>query len=66
MQKFACAIVGAGNIGTGLVYRLRRSFVRIPACLAGIDKTSEGWRETWEPGLKATGSGVNAHEKAVA
>jgi acetaldehyde/propanal dehydrogenase len=59
MTKIKCAVIGPGNIGTDLIYKLKRSAVLEPVWLAGIDPTSEGLVRAREMGLKTTDQGVD-------
>lgn len=60
MSKVNCAIIGSGNIGTDLVYKLKRSQVLEPKWVVGIDPNSEGLKLARELGLKTTHEGVDA------
>ncbi len=58
-KKIRCALIGPGNIGTDLLYKLKRSEFLEPVWMVGIDATSEGLKRAEEMGLKITCDGVD-------
>ncbi|MCW8193185.1 acetaldehyde dehydrogenase (acetylating) [Proteobacteria bacterium 005FR1] len=58
-NKIRCALIGPGNIGTDLLYKLQRSAVLEPVWMVGIDPTSDGLKRAADLGLKTTSDGVD-------
>ena len=57
--KIKCALIGSGNIGTDLLYKLQRSSVLEPVWMVGADPQSDGLKRARDLGLKTTDQGVD-------
>ena len=58
-QKIRCALIGPGNIGTDLLYKLQRSPLLEPVWMVGVDPSSEGLKRARDMGLKTTDQGID-------
>lgn len=60
MSKVKAAIIGTGNIGTDLMYKLENSDVIELTALIGIDPDSDGLKRAKEKGYQAFSNGIEA------
>jgi acetaldehyde dehydrogenase len=60
MKKVKAAIIGPGNIGMDLMYKLKRSKYIELDTVVGVVETSEGLKLARKEGYKATHEGINA------
>ncbi|WP_324172145.1 acetaldehyde dehydrogenase (acetylating) [Sulfurimonas sp.] len=58
-MKINCALIGSGNIGTDLMFKLQRSEILNPLWMVGIDPKSDGLLRAKKDGMKITSDGVD-------
>lgn len=58
-MKINCALIGSGNIGTDLMYKLQRSEILNPLWMVGIDPNSDGLKRAKDVGMKTTHEGID-------
>lgn len=58
-ERIRTAIIGPGNIGTDLLYKLKRSALLDPIWMVGVDPASEGLNRARQLGLRTTDQGVH-------
>lgn len=58
MEKVKVGIIGSGNIGTDLLFKLQRSELLDPVMMVGIVESSDGLRMACERGVKTSHYGI--------
>lgn len=58
-MKINCALIGSGNIGTDLMYKLQRSEILNPMWMVGIEPESDGLARARKAGMKTTHEGID-------
>ncbi len=58
MNRLRCAIVGSGNIGTDLMFKLRHNPYLEVTLMVGIDAASEGLAISARHGIETTSAGI--------
>ncbi|WP_057763350.1 acetaldehyde dehydrogenase (acetylating) [Cytobacillus praedii] len=60
MGKIKAAIIGSGNIGTDLMYKLERSHLLELTAMIGIDEESEGLKRAKQKGYQVFSNGIDS------
>lgn len=65
MTKLKVGIIGSGNIGTDLMYKIERSPVLEMSVMVGIDPTSDGLKRAKDRGYKIITNGIDGLAKRL-
>lgn len=60
MSRIKVGIIGSGNVGTDLIYKIMRSPLLEVGLVMGIDHSSQGLARAEDLGLRASSDGINA------
>ena len=59
MKEIKVGIIGSGNIGTDLMYKVERSNILKMSVMVGIDPNSDGLKRAKERGYETIATGID-------